>query len=250
VAHSLTFKSSSKDNLFARRIPSNDFVFDDRVADVFEDMIVRSVPGYKTIISMIGVFAERYHQPGSQIYDLGCSLGQATFKVCEQLEGRDFSIIAIDNSEPMIKRLEKRKAEGKPSSKLISIRCEDINDTRIEEASVVILNFTLQFLPLKHRYALIKKIYEGLLPGGVLVMSEKIVLADDDLNDLLIDMYHRFKESKGYSKLEISQKRLALENVLTPESIDAHRHRSILAGFRSFEVWFQCFNFASMLAIK
>ena len=250
MALSLTYKNSSKDNLFAQRIPPSDFVFDDRVADVFDDMIVRSVPGYKTIISMIGVFAERYHQPGSRIYDLGCSVGEAAFQVCEQLAGKDFSVIAVDNSESMIKRLEKRKAEGKPPSKFISIRCEDINDTRIEEASVVILNFTLQFLPLKRRDELIKRIYEGLLPGGVLVMSEKIILDDDCLNDLLIDMYHRFKESKGYSKLEISQKRLALENVLTPESIDAHRHRSILAGFRSFEVWFQCFNFASMLAIK
>jgi len=54
----------------------------------------------------------------------------------------------------------------------------------------------------------------------------------------------------GYSKLEISQKRAALENVLLPETLEAHRSRLDTIGFDAVDVWFQCFNFASMVAFK
>ncbi len=243
-------RNTSKDDLFAKRVAPSDFAFDEKVANVFDDMILRSVPGYKTIVEMIGVFAERYHQPGSKIYDLGCSLGGATFEVNKQLQGKDFSLVAVDKSRAMIERLTQRKIKLGAYTDAINIRCEDISETRVENASVVILNFTLQFLPIAFRKELITRIYDGLLPGGVLVMSEKIVFRDENLNHLFIDMYHKYKESNGYSKLEISQKRIALEDVLIPESIDTHRNRVATSGFKSFNVWFQCLNFASMLSIK
>ena len=243
-------RNTSKDNLFAKRVPPSDFVFDEKVANVFDDMILRSVPGYKTIVEMIGVFAERYYRPKTKIYDLGCSLGGATFEINKRLQGEDFSLVAVDKSRAMIEKLEQKKIKLSACTDAINIRCEDISETRVENASLVILNFTLQFLPIALRQELITRIYDGLLPGGVLVMSEKIVFQDEQLNQLFIDMYHKYKESNGYSKLEISQKRLALEDVLIPESIDTHRNRLASSGFKYFNVWFQCLNFASMLSIK
>ena len=240
----------SKDALFARRVPSSDFVFDEKVADVFDDMILRSIPGYMTIIDMIGAFAELYYKPGSKIYDLGCSLGGATFEITKRLKGKDFSLVAVDKSKAMVEKLNQRKAEVGALADAITIQCEDISETTVENASVVVLNFTLQFLPVAHRQELITRIHDGLLPGGILVMSEKIIFQDENINRLFIDMYHKFKESNGYSKLEISQKRLALRNILIPETLDIHRNRLINSGFQSFEVWFQCLNFASVLAIK
>ena len=239
-----------KDRLYAELALPGDFTFDEKVAHVFEDMICRSVPGYKTIVSMIGVFAERYYQKRSRIYDLGCSLGGATFAVCEHFHDADFLIIAVDNSPAMIKRLDAHRIQLPTKANCIKTRCEDIQDTLIENASVVILNFTLQFLPLDARINLINKIYAGMRPGGILIISEKIVFTDSHLNRRLVDMYHQFKEQRGYSKLEVSRKRIALENVLIPETIDTHRSRLASTGFHSFEVWFQCFNFASMIAIK
>ena len=247
---SLTYRKRSKDNLFAKRIPPSDFVFDEKVADVFDDMILRSIPGYSTIVDMIGGFAESYHKSGTKIYDLGCSLGGATFEISKRLEGQDFSLIAVDNSRAMIERLKQRKIQLGSSAKEIEIQCEDISNTKVEDASVVVLNFTLQFLPIPLRHELITRIHDGLVPGGILVMSEKIAFKDEILNSLIIEMYHKFKESNGYSKLEISQKRLALENILTPESLDTHQSRLKSIGFQTFSVWFQCLNFASMLAIK
>lgn len=237
-----------KDRIFAEQMSPSDFAFDDKVAAVFDDMVNRSIPGYRTILTMIGVLAERYYQESTEIYDLGCSLGGASYAMAKQLGDRNYSIQALDNSEAMIERLDQRLAED--SGLKIACRCEDILQTNIQNASVVVLNFTLQFVALEYRQQLMDKICKGLKPGGILVVSEKIILPDPELNELMIDLYHNFKESMGYSKLEISQKRTALENVLVPESLDAHRQRLTASGFRTSDVWFQCFNFASMIAIK
>ena len=247
---SLAHKKSLKDDLFRKQKPQDSFVFDEQVADVFDDMAVRSIPGYETIVSTIGGFAKEYYRSDSNIYDLGCSLGGVTFEICKQLRESEFNLIAIDNSEAMIERIVERKARIGGLENRVEIVWEDINDTAIENASVVILNFTLQFLPPERRNPLIKRIYNGLIPGGILVLSEKIILDDQSLNDLFIEMYHKFKESNGYSELEISQKRLALENILIPEPISIHKSRHVSTGFQSFEVWFQYLNFASMISIK
>ena len=247
---SLAHKKSLKDDLFRNRKSQGDFVFNEQVADVFEDMAVRSIPGYETIVSTIGGFAKKYYRSNSNIYDLGCSLGGVTFEICKQLGESDFNLVAIDNSEAMVERLVEKKTKIGGLDNSVKILCEDINDTAIENASVVILNFTLQFLPPKCRNQLIKRIYNALIPGGILVLSEKIVLDDKSLNSLFIEMYHKFKESNGYSELEISQKRLALENILIPEPISVHKSRHVSAGFNSFEVWFQHLNFVSMISLK
>ena len=238
-----------QDRIYASERPLQDFVFDEKVADVFTDMINRSVPGYATIISMIGMLADRYCSPGSMVYDLGCSLGGAALAMTHHISHKDYQLIAVDNSAAMIERF--RKAlDARHDSGNIQLVCADLDDIEISNASVVVLNFTLQFIAQEKRAGLIRKIYDGMQPGGILILSEKIRFADAHLDELLIDMYHQFKQVQGYSQLEISQKRSALENVLIPEAIATHKARMQEAGFRSCDTWFQCFNFASMVAFK
>lgn len=242
--------NSKQDSIFATQRAKSDFVFDSEVADVFSDMINRSVPGYATIISMIGVLANRYCLPGTNVYDLGCSLGGASFSMCHHIEHEDYRLKAIDNSPAMIERFQAALIKHGKDAEHIEPICADVTNIEIENASVVVLNFTLQFIPVELREKLVAKIYAGMKPGGILVLSEKIRFADDSVNDLLIDMYHQFKQVQGYSALEIAQKRSALENVLIPETIDTHKRRIAQAGFKSCDTWFQCFNFTSLLAIK
>jgi tRNA (cmo5U34)-methyltransferase len=238
-----------QDKLYASERPVQDFVFDEKVADVFADMINRSVPGYATIISMIGMLADRYCTPGSRIYDLGCSLGGAALSMTHHISHNDYRMLAVDNSRAMIERF-RAAIDAQPDMTNVELICADVDDIEITDASVVVLNFTLQFIAPERRVGLIRRIYEGMRPGGILILSEKIRFADTHLNELLIDMYHQFKQAQGYSQLEISQKRSALENVLIPETIAAHKQRMHEAGFRSCDTWFQCFNFASMVAFK
>ena len=226
-----------------------DFSFDDQVADVFPDMIDRSVPGYRSIITMIETLTEHYAQPRSTLYDLGCSLGASTLSMRRGITAEGCSIISVDTSETMIERCAKAIERDHNQTPVKTI-CGDIREMDISNASVVVLNFTLQFIPLEDRLQLLEKINRGMRPGGVLILSEKVVFEDQHLDELLIDIHHDYKRAHGYSDLEISQKRSALENVLIPETIPNHRERLIQAGFASIDVWFQCFNFMSMLAIK
>ena len=243
---------SERDTLYQNEPTSTEgaFVFDERVASVFGDMINRSVPGYGTIVSMIGTLAERYAQPGSRCYDLGCSLGAASFAMREAITVPDCRIVAIDTSRAMLDRFASVLAADTSAGPPVELKCADILDEAIVDASVVVLNCTLQFVPLQQRHALLERIAAGLRPGGMLILSEKIRFEDAALNELFIDLHHRFKEQNGYTKTEISRKRAAIENVLVPETLRAHEQRILGSGFASFAVWFQCFNFASMVAIK
>jgi tRNA (cmo5U34)-methyltransferase len=196
------------------------FAFDEHVVEVFPDMIQRSVPGYSTIIAMTGVIAGRYAQAGSNIYDLGSSLGASTLSMAREINKHDCNIIGVDNSAAMIERCRSYIAN---SVTPITLRCENIQNTEICEA---------------------------MRPGGILILSEKIRFADAHLQDLNTDLHHAFKRANGYSELEIAQKRNAIEEVLIPETLAEHQQRLRTAGFSSIDVWFQCFNFASLVAIK
>lgn len=226
-----------------------DFDFDQRIVDVFPDMIQRSVPAYGTLISMIGTLAARYAQANSHCYDLGCSLGAVTLSMRQSINQSGCDIIAVDNSDAMIKRGQQLLASDS-SIIPVTMHCADIQDVDIKDASVVVLNFTLQFIPLEQRLALIQKTYTGLNPGGVLILSEKLAFEDNEKQAFHITSHHDFKRANGYSDLEISQKRTALENVLIPETLASHQQRLQQAGFDFSELWFQCFNFASLIAIK
>ena len=239
----------NQDKLFDNPQKVVDFAFDDAVADVFPDMIRRSVPGYETVISLLGVLAQQYAQPNTSVYDLGSSLGAATLSMHRQTRTMGLKHICVDNSEAMVKRCQSRLARHMPDADLMVV-CDNIEDIEITNASLVVINFTLQFLSPESRLALLKKIYKGLLPKGVLVLSEKLVFEGDDENQLQIDWHHTFKSANGYSDLEISQKRAAIENVMIPDSFEVHQQRLQQAGFKESYQWFQAFNFASLIAIK
>lgn len=226
-----------------------DFVFDEKVAAVFPDMIRRSVPGYGEIIALLGLFAERYARPDSNLYDLGCSLGAATLSLRRRLRAENCRIIAVDSAPAMVERCRKNlAAEASPVP--VAVHCADIREVSIEKASVVVLNFTLQFLPPDQRADLLRKIQAGLLPGGVLVLSEKVVFETAGEQRFQEAMHLDFKRANGYSDLAISQKRSALENVLIPETLEAHHLRLREVGFAEVHTWFRCFDFASMAAFK
>lgn len=239
-----------KDTLFSDPLRApGPFRFDRAVVDVFPDMIRRSVPGYETVIAMSGLLAQRYGQDGTQVYDLGSSLGATTFALRQNLGDKDCEIVAVDNSPAMIARCRELLATA-PDGPPVELREDDMLTTPIANASMVVLNYTLQFAPLAARDAFLKRIADALQPGGILVLSEKVVFPDAALNQLNIDLHHDFKRAHGYSDLEIAGKRDSLDNVLVPETLDAHRQRLRAAGFRSCDVWFQCFNFASLIALK
>ncbi len=239
----------SKDAIYADEQHIVDFAFDERVAAVFPDMIRRSVPGYGDIIALLGLFAERYAQDNSNIYDLGCSLGAATLSLRRRIGAHNCRIVAVDNSSAMVERCRENIANDL-SPTPVEVICSDIREVVIENASLVVLNFTLQFLPPEERLTLLKQIYNGLRPGGILVLSEKIRFDDKAEQQFAESLHLAFKRANGYSEMEISRKRQALENVLIPDTEAQHYQRLNQAGFVQVDSWFKLFNFISMAAIK
>lgn len=234
------------DRIFAEPIQSPaDFVFDERVAAVFPDMLKRSIPGYATIIQMIGLLAAAQLPASGLCYDLGCSLGAAALAIQRAAPNR--RVIGVDTSLAMLTKARDALHKEAPQIELIAA---DVQDVALQPTALAVLNFTLQFLPLTGRKAVLRRIYEALVPGGFLVISEKIAFDDSVLNKHFTELHQSFKKTQGYSELEISQKRTALERVLLPETLKVHQERLSEVGFELQRPWFQCFNFVSLLAIK
>ena len=236
-----------KDQVFAKRLSDvKAFKFDESVANVFRDMISRSVPGYGLILHLIGLYARVFVREKSNIYDLGCSLGDVARMVSEQTSTVDCSIIAVDNSPAMIDKCESQHE----ASDRIQWLCDDVQHIEIQNASMVILNLTLQFIDPNKRADLINRIFLGLNPGGVLILTEKVTLPNQRADQLMIQLHQAFKKTQGYSDLEISQKRTALEKILVCDSDSVHQLRLKNAGFNEIYQCFSCLNFISYLAIK
>ena len=227
----------------------NDFAFDAQVVEVFPDMISRSVPGYATIIDTIGRLSQKFVLPNTTVYDLGCSLGAATLAMRKGIEAEQCNIISVDNSSAMVERCKMHINAFKGTTPVEVIEA-NIQDIHIKNASMVVLNFTLQFIDKAERQKLISTIAEGINEGGLLVISEKISHGDSTIDEHLINLHHDFKRANGYSELEVAQKRTALENVMRTDSIEQHITRLKNAGFKHVSPWFQCFNFISFIAIK
>jgi tRNA (cmo5U34)-methyltransferase len=245
--------SKEPDRLFAQPLSQvPDFAFNEDVVRVFPDMIKRSVPGYPTIVENLGVLAAQFAQPNTALYDLGSSLGAVTQALRRHVRTEGCKVVAVDNSQAMVERCrEYLNAQDSMYQELLPVQVVegDILALAFKPASVIALNFTLQFIAPAQRLELLTRIRQALVPGGALILSEKLRFNDPAEQQLLGDLHIAFKRANGYSDLEIAQKRSAIENVMKPDSLEENRERLLAAGFSRVVPWFQCLNFASMIAL-
>ena len=239
-----------KDKIFSDpKSNIEDFVFDETVSKVFDDMVDRSVPGYRTLIANLGPIAANFIRENTNCYDLGCSHGAAAISLYRHLPHKNVTIHAVDNAQAMIEQCEQLIKEAEADD-VIHTHISNIQDITVVNASIVILNLTLQFIPIDQRSIVLENIFNGLVKGGVCVLTEKIIMPDAYSESLFEELHANFKSANDYSDLEISQKRKSLENVLIRETLDIHTIRLRSVGFTTIIPWFQCFNFVSLLAIK
>jgi len=241
---------TQKDTLFKNHSSTiEDFQFTDKVAEVFDDMLGRSVPFYRETIGMTAQLLARFVQPGGRIYDLGCSTGNTLIELARQLEHLKLHFIGVDNSEAMVRKAV-LKAEMYSKSDCLQFEVDDIINFNLREPAAIIMNYTLQFIRPLLRQEFVDKLYQALPAGGILVISEKSINHDPLFNRTFIQFFLDFKRRQGYSELEISRKREALENVLIPFSNDENLALLRQAGFKHADKFFQWFNFSSFAAVK
>ncbi len=236
-----------RDELFNEELKKQ-FEFDDRVAGVFDDMLARSIPYYGVACGLSVDFALAYIAKGGILYDLGCSTGTLLLDFERRMGALDgVQLIGIDSSEAMLKRA-REKALGYGSK--IEFIHGDILDFNYKKCKVIICHYTIQFIRPIHRLYLLKKLFNALQSGGILIISEKVVSEDRRLDHIMIERYYKYKRAQGYSEVEIMKKREALENVLIPYT--AKENEDILkeAGFSHVEAIFRWVNFATFIAYK
>jgi tRNA (cmo5U34)-methyltransferase len=239
----------SKDNLYQDPQAPPDFTFNARVAEVFDDMLQRSVPCYQQVIDMTATLLARFVPAGGTVYDLGCSTGTTLLELSRRLAAKEITWIGIDSSAAMIEKAT-LKAEMLARTNAIRFVHGDITTLDPEPCGACILNYTLQFIRPLARKSFLARLHAALRPGGILIVSEKIISHDLLLNRAFIDFYHDFKRGRGYTETEIARKREALENVLIPFSIKENTELLAKAGFARVEPFFQWFNFASFVAVR
>jgi len=242
-----------RDRVFLRTATRvSNFEFDAEVAEVFDDMLVRSVPFYLEQQRMITEIGKKFYIQDTNIYDLGCSTATTLLNLCREIE-KPVCLIGYDNSIPMLERAKMRIKEHGFEQR-IDVRYGDLNrelsQLLLERASLVTMCWTLQFIRPLQRDKLIQWIYNGLVEDGVLVVTEKILTNSTHMNRFFIDFYYEFKRRNGYSESEISRKREALENVLIPYRIDENLKMFRRNGFAVVETIFQWYNFVGFLCVK
>lgn len=238
-----------KDRLYQVDTVPEDFDFNERVVEVFDDMLDRSIPCYKNVIRETGRLLAARLRPDDVICDLGCATGTALLYFARELADRRFRFIGIDSSPAMLSKA-RLKTEFLIENDTVSFEQADIMKVEMTGTGAFILNYTLQFIRPVLRQTLISRLYENLRPGGLLILSEKTILEDKRLNRTFIDIHHDFKREQGYSDLEIARKREALENILIPFSINENKELLTRAGFNPVTTFFQWFNFSSFVAVK
>ena len=225
------------------------FTFNEEVTEVFEDMIDRSVPGYTSSLRLIENLSRKYFIEGTHCYDLGCSLGASSMSLIKAMGKREGKIFAIDNSPAMIAACEQKCADLIKTGKVKFIK-QDVNEAQIDKASVVVINFVLQFLNSKDRDGLLMKVFLGMKQGALLILSEKIHFDNKFRNQTIDNLHHQFKSNNGYSKMEISRKRDALEGVLITDLETLHLKRLESIGFKKVRKVMTNLNFMTLVAEK
>ena len=238
-----------RDEVYRSSRPIGDFQFDEEVANVFDDMVTRSVPFYEEIQRMVRELAADFAMPKTTLYDLGCSTG-TTFLQLDPVLREGVKFVGVDSSADMLTKCAHRLKEG-DVTRDCELRCHDLHQgIALDNASVVLMILTLQFIRPLYRDKLISDIYRGLNSNGCLILVEKVLGEDSLFNRLFINHYYDLKRRNGYSDLEISQKREALENVLIPYKLLENRELLLRVGFRYVDVFFKWYNFSAIIAVK
>lgn len=239
-----------KDQVFQEKVTGvADFHFGEKVASVFDDMVERSVPFYGEMQRMIQEMAGDFAVGGTNFYDLGCSTGTSMLLLDKHVD-KSVNFIGVDNSQEMLTKCQAKLMEQK-FTRPYELRCADLNQgIHLENASMVLMNLTLQFIRPLYRDKLVSSIYQGMNENGALILVEKVIGGDSLFNRLFIKYYYDMKKKNGYSELEISQKREALENVLIPYKLQENQEMLLRIGFRHCEVFFKWYNFCGLIAVK
>lgn len=228
-----------KDNI----IPSEKWTFNGDVAECFNDMLSRSIPGYETMRELVENVGAHFVKIGTSIVDIGCSNGNAIAPFVKRY-AEDCDFLMLDVSEPMLQKCRERFGN-------MDIRYHDITKGIPEtRAGLVLSILTLQFTPIEHRQKILDSIYKNLVDGGALIVVEKVLGNTYEIDEVMTEEYYRIKSKNAYTQEQIQKKRESLEGVLVPVTARWNEDLLRMTGFKKIDCFWRCLNFAGWIAIK
>jgi tRNA (cmo5U34)-methyltransferase len=242
----------ARDVLFQEDSATRDFTFDTKVAQVFDDMVSRSVPFYAELQHMLAELTLQFTpSTDGAICDLGCSTGTTIeFILSSSSCPPTTHAYGVDNAPAMLEEARQKLSKYVDANRVTLITADLDGELKLPSVNVVLMNWTLQFVRPIHREALVRQIYASLRPGGALLMAEKVLVEDSILNRMYIELYYRYKAKQGYTTEEIQRKRESLENVLIPYRVEENVELLKRCGFDAVDTCFRWFNWAAFVATK
>lgn len=229
--------------------PGAKWEFDQSVADAFDDMLSRSIPHYLQMRKLCFDLGCKFVKENTAVVDLGCSRGEALAPFVEKF-GAFNQYVGVEVSAPMLAACRER-FKGMIDCGVVHVQELDLRERHPPfKASLTLCVLTLQFTPIEHRQKIVKRMFDHCLPGGAVILVEKVMGSCGGTDDLLNFLYWASKEANGYSKDQIERKRLSLEGVLVPLTSQWNQDLLTSAGFSQVECFWRVLNFAGWIAIK
>lgn len=223
-------------------IKSEPFSFD--TIKEFDQHIEQSIPDFGKLSEIILNLASYFLKSGSRVYDLGCSTGIMLSKLNHRYQSETFDMVGFDVSANLL---------GKYATPAPNLRFEQQDITapefQLEPCDMVLSIFTLQFLPLKERAALLEKVYGALRPGGALILAEKIYLTSGYLQDVFCFSHYDYKR-ESFTASEIVSKQHDLRRIMHPQGEQLNVAMLKTAGFRSVTPFWQALLFKAWVCVK
>lgn len=213
--------------------------FDAKITDAFEDMLRRSIPQYEIMRKAIVDIVIKEHP--DRISDVGCSRGDMIADLLKVLP--DIEYYGYEISEPMLSAAKARFKDNKN----VHIKKIDLRGGMDLSASpsFCLCILTLQFIPMEHRQKLITEMAQTQYG---LILVEKVLGSDANINKTFVSLYEKMKLENGYSEEDVLRKKMSLEGVLVPVTAKWNEELLKMAGFKSFDCFWRWMNFAGWFA--
>jgi len=220
--------------------------FDEDIASNFVDHIQRSIPFYNELQDDVVKILNNVLTDNSIVIDIGGATGETISRINENMPQKCIKYFYIDNSSAMLKKAK----DNLKDVNYVTYFSSNIETLQLPKSDAIIMLYTMQFVPFAHRLPTLKKIYDSLKPGGILILSEKVSCKFKNVEMLFCDLLHNIKINNGFTESEIHHKQLQLQNVLMPLSTDEYLTMLQQIGFNEFDIFFKSNSFVGFIAFK
>ena len=228
-----------------------DFTFSHR-EEGFDEHIDKSIRGYQDLLSDIVSLSRYFVEKETNVYDIGCSTGKLTEAMLKKNQDiEDVHYYGIEVADGVVGDMKSReiKLNSDYSWNKIKFLHEDVRDSMISNASLITSVFTLQFMSMRDRLPMVKKVYNGLNEGGAFIFAEKTICENAKFQEMITFNFYDYKR-KFFDTKDIMDKEQTLRNIMKPNTWKQIEKYIYDAGFKDVQPFWRNHMFVGAIAVK